>query len=154
MRSLGPSPHPRLLALALLAGSAALYAPALAAEGAGSHLTVPDAAICAEVKDRQPNGTATSFPASVGRLYCFTKVEGASEPTKVTHVWFHGDKEVHRIDLSIGGPGWRTWSYKTVPPDWTGAWHVDVQDAAGEVIYSIPFTVGGEQSEQPPAAKP
>lgn len=162
MRSLGPSRHhpgplrppaARSLALALAATGFVALAPSLAAEGTGTRLTVPEAAICTEVKDRQPNGTASSFAASVGRLYCFTKVDGAAEPTHVTHVWFHEDKEVHRIDLQVGGPGWRTWSYKTIPPGWTGKWRVDVQDAGGEVIYSIPFSVG-EPGEQEPAQKP
>jgi Protein of unknown function (DUF2914) len=143
----------RLLVLALLAGGiVAERSHVLAEEGGGSRLTVPEAAICTEVKDRQPEGTGTTFPPSVGRLYCFTRVAGAADPTHVTHVWFHEDKEVHRVDLQVGGPSWRTWSYKTVPPGWTGKWRVDVQDAGGEVIYSIPFTIGEEGA--PPSSAP
>ncbi len=139
----------RFLTLGLLAAGLAGVAPAQAAEGEASRLTVPDAAICTEVKDREPSGTATQFLSSVGRLYCFTRIAGAAEPTHVTHVWFHDDKEVHRVDLQVGGPSWRTWSYKTIPPGWTGSWRVDVQDAGGEVIFSIPFTISDEGAQQP-----
>jgi hypothetical protein len=140
----------RFLALGALAACLAGIAPAPAQEGEATRLTVPEAAICTEVRDRQPSGTATQFPSSVGRLYCFTRVAGAAEPTHVTHIWFHDDKEVHRVDLQIGGPSWRTWSYKTIPAGWTGSWRVDVQDAGGEVIFSIPFTISDEGA-QPPA---
>ncbi len=46
------------------------------------------------------------------------------------------------VELQVGGSPWRTWSKKTVPPDWTGAWHVEVRDAAGTVLKRIDFTVG------------
>jgi len=29
-----------------------------------------------------------------------------------------------------------------VPADWTGAWHVEVRDAAGTVLKRLDFTVG------------
>jgi hypothetical protein len=60
----------------------------------------------------------------------------------VNHVWFHGDTEVGNVPLSIGGSPWRTWSRKTIPPDATGAWHVEIRDAAGTVLKRIDFTVG------------
>jgi hypothetical protein len=110
-------------------------------ESAGSPLTVPQASIATDVKDREAVGAATDFATGVGRLYCWTRVNGAAESTRVKHVWYHGDQKVHEVELSIGGPSWRTWSYKTVAPGWTGAWRVDVQDERGMVIYSIPFTV-------------
>jgi len=122
-------------------GDSAADKPATPPEKAGSPLTVPQASICTEVKDREAVGAAAKFPTSVGRLYCLTKIVGAATPTTVTHLWFHGDTQVHKVEMTVGGPAWRTYSYKTIPPDWTGDWRVDVEDAQGVVIYSIPFTV-------------
>lgn len=127
--------------LAAAAPDTAPDQPASPPAKAGSPLTVPQAAICTDVQDREAVGSASRFPSSVGRLYCLTKIVGAAEPTKVTHLWFHGDTQVHKVELTVGGPAWRTYSYKTVPPGWTGEWRVDVEDAQGVVIYSIPFTV-------------
>jgi len=141
MRSRPSSRSIAALVFGLLAAGTALITRAAAPEGAGSELTVPQASICTEVKDREAVGAGSEFPSSVGRLYCLTKIAGATDKTHVTHLWFHEDQQVHKVDLSVGGPGWRTWSYKTIPPGWTGKWRVDVQDAAGVVIYSIPFTV-------------
>jgi len=85
--------------------------------------------------------TSSAFPADVGQLISWTKLEGAGG-SSIHHVWFHGDTQVGDVELQVGGSPWRTWSRKTVPPDWTGAWHVEVRDAAGTVLKRIDFTVG------------
>lgn len=145
-------PFLRLMVLAALTCSLlTATADALAPEGEGSQLTVPEASICTEVRDREPVGAGSRFPSSVGRLYSFTRIAGAAEPTHVTHVWYHGEREVHSIALTVGGPSWRTWSYKTIPSDWTGSWRVDVKDANDVIIYSMPFTVSDEPGEAPAA---
>jgi hypothetical protein len=115
-------------------------APAAAAPAATA-VDVAAAAVARSVVDRQPQDTATAFPADVGQLVCWTKVTGAGG-TAIHHVWFHGDTQVGDMELQVGGSPWRTWSRKTVPPDWTGAWHVEVRDAAGTVLKRIDFTVG------------
>ena len=92
------------------------------------------------VMDREPQGIAESFPATVGTVYCFTKVGQTQAGTTIEHVWYFGDEEVARKELPIGGSPWRTWSSKTIPAEATGAWRVDVV-AGGTVIKSFAFTV-------------
>jgi hypothetical protein len=115
-------------------------APAATAPAAAT-VDVAEAVVARSVVDRQPQDTGTAFPADVGQLICWTKVTGASGAA-IRHVWFHGDTQVGDVELQVGGSPWRTWSRKTVPPDWTGAWHVEVRDAAGTVLKRIDFTVG------------
>ncbi len=157
MMTLRPARHPNAphrtawLVLFAMAASASI-ALALPPEGKrGSDLTVGSAAICRDVQEREPIDSGNSFPPGVGRLYCFTRVNGAAEPTHVTHVWFHDDKEVHRMELNVDGPTWRTWTYKTIPPEWTGAWRVDIEDADGVIIYSLPFTIAAETPADEPS---
>lgn len=150
MRSVGAIPPRHAFippALGILSALAVLAAVPLRAEQ-GQGLTVPRAAICTSVRDREPVGEGSTFPPTVGRLYCYTRIQGATEPTHVTHVWFHGEREVHRMDLEVAGPSWRTWTYKTIPPEWTGSWRVDIEDANGVIIYSIPFTIAGEDEPE------
>ena len=97
------------------------------------------AVICTEVTDRAPVGAADKFPATVGRLMCFSEVKGATG--KVVHVWLHGDKEMASVELNIGGDRWRTWSAKNIMPDWKGAWKVEVRDEAGAVLATAAFVV-------------
>lgn len=105
-------------------------------------LTVPEAAIARAVVDRMPQDTATSFAPGVTELYCWTRITGAEGEATVHHVWFHGDNEVGNVELRVGGSPWRTWSRKTIPAEATGAWHVEVRDAAGNLLRRIDFTIG------------
>ena len=120
---------------------AAAPAPAPAPAAATPSVTVVEVVVAKSVLDRQPQDTGAAFPADVGQLNCWTKVEGAGGST-LHHVWFHGYTQVGDVVLQVGGSPWRTWSRKTVPADWTGAWHVEVRDAAGTVLKRIDFTVG------------
>src|SRR5437867_12163257 len=116
-------------------------APAAAPAVATPQVTVVEAVVARSVVDRQPQDTGATFPVDVAQLNCWTKVEGAGG-SSIHHVWFHGDTQVGDVELQVGGSPWRTWSRKTVPTDWTGAWHVEVRDAAGAVLKRIDFTVG------------
>src|SRR6184192_1785455 len=120
---------------------AAAPAPAPAPAAATPSVTVVEAVVAKSVLDRQPQDTGAAFPADVGQLVCWTKVSGAGG-TSLHHVWFHGDTQVGDVELQVGGSPWRTWSKKSVPADWTGAWHVEVRDAAGAVLKRLDFTVG------------
>ena len=115
-------------------------APAAAAPAA-AQVTVDEAVVARSILDRQPQDTGSAFTPDVGQLICWSKVTGAGG-TSVHHVWFHGDTQVGDVELQVGGSPWRTWSRKTVPADWTGAWPVEIRDAAGTVLKRIDFTVG------------
>src|SRR6059036_3622844 len=132
--------------MAMIAASALLLGRGLAAQdttkaAAPASVTVVEAVVAKSVVDRQPQDTGAAFQADVSQLNCWTKVEGAGG-SSIHHVWFHGDTQVGDVELQVGGSPWRTWSRKTVPTDWTGAWHVEVRDAAGTVLKRIDFTVG------------
>jgi hypothetical protein len=127
-----------LLAL-VVSGAAAVQAQETQAAGAA---VTADAVLARSVVDRMPQDTGTAFPADVGELTLWTRVTGAAPESVIHHVWMRGDEQVADIELRIGGSPWRTWSRKTIPPDWTGAWHVEVRDAAGTVLQRIDFTIG------------
>lgn len=93
------------------------------------------------VEDHVLVGEATEFGADVGRVYCLTTVTGADEPTQISHVWYYKDQEKARTELPIKYKKHRTWSYKTIHPEWVGNWRVDVVDAGGKVLKSFPFMV-------------
>ncbi len=120
-------------------------APAAAAAPAagGASLALDEAVIAKSVVDRAPQDSGTTFPADVAQLICYTKVTGGGPGGgSLHHVWFHGDTQVADVELTVGGSPWRTWSRKTIPADWTGAWHVEVRDASGTVLKRLDFTVG------------
>ena len=74
------------------------------------NLNVASAVICKNVVDRQPVEPGTSFSASAGRLYCYSKIADIQNSTQIVHVWYFGDTERARIPLKINPPSWRTYS--------------------------------------------
>ena len=135
-----------MLPIALLLGLASGLAAqdtsraAAAAPAAQSPATV-EAVLGRSVVDRVAQDTGVAFPPDVGTLVLWMRVTGGDGQT-LNHVWFHGETEVGNVPLTIGGSPWRTWSRKTIPADATGAWHVEIRDAAGTVLKRIDFTVG------------
>ncbi len=88
--------------------------------------TIEKAVICETVEDRTPRGIRQIYPSTIGTLYCFTHLlEIASEGT-IYHIWYHGDSEVAKVELSISPPQWRTWSSKIILPGWKGHWKVEI----------------------------
>jgi len=104
-------------------------------------MEVVEMMICTGVQDRVPVGADTMFLKTVGQLYCYTKVTGAGESAKISHVWYHSDQEMARVDLNIMADTWRTWSTKKIVEEWAGKWRVDVVSESGEVLKSMAFTV-------------
>ena len=104
-------------------------------------LQVQDVAISTGVQDRVPTGISTAFDSSVGKLYAFTRIVGAEGDTRVYHKWYHGDDLVADVPLTVRSGDWRTWSSKTVLPEWTGDWRVVVVAEDGSVLGSVKFAV-------------
>ena len=104
-------------------------------------LEVAVAAICQDVVDREPVDAGVSFPASVGTLYCYTKITGAQEATKITHVWYFGATERARVELDVNSDNWRTWSSKIIQANEIGSWRVDVLNEAGTVLKELQFEI-------------
>lgn len=112
------------------------------AAGAAAGVSVAQAAIARDVQDREPVEASTAFPADVGQLVCYTRVEGAGEGMTLVHVWLRGDEEMARVELPVRGSPWRTWSKKRILPSWTGTWTVRIEDGEGNALSSVDFTVG------------
>ena len=112
-------------------------APAQAAD----ELQVKELAICKDVVDREAVDAGNTFEASVGRLFCFTKIVGAAAPAEITHVWYFGETERARVSLSIKADNWRTYSSKRIQAHEVGFWRVEVLDSAGSVLESVRFEI-------------
>jgi hypothetical protein len=103
--------------------------------------TVAEAAICLRVEDRSPVEPGERFPADVGELACFTRIDDGAGLT-VIHAWIHEGTTRARVELSVGeSDSWRLWSTKRILPSWTGSWEVKVMTPDGAVLESIPFTI-------------
>lgn len=139
--------HPASGAGPVLRLLVALAAPGVVAAFPGAadaqDVTVTSAVVATGVEGREPVDARDAFPANVGEVFFHTVLEGAFGERVVEHVWIRNGEEVGRVSLTVRGPRWRTWSSKTIPADWTGAWEARIVDSSGAVLASVPFRVGG-----------
>jgi len=102
---------------------------------------VAEAVICQDVVDREPIDVGDSFEVTVGKLFCFTKIVGAQEEIEIAHIWYHGDVERARVNLSVRAASWRTYSSKIIQPHEIGDWHVDIIGPDDEVLETVEFEI-------------
>jgi len=107
-------------------------------------LLIHNAVAARNVANRAPIDAAATFPASVGKVYCFTDVSptaAAPSTTSLIHRWYLGDKSQGETRLKVAGNHWRTYSNRTVSEAKKGAWRVELVDTAGNVLQVVRFTV-------------
>jgi hypothetical protein len=137
--------------LALAAGASAQTNPDAAKPSEG--ITI-EPVLCTGIEDRMPVGEATSFPADVDRVYLWTRINGVTEgEITIHHVWLHEGQEKADVQLPVKGSPWRTYSYKTILPEWSGNWEIKITGPDGNVIKDVKFTVTEkivqEKTEEP-----
>lgn len=118
--------------MAMLAMLCCLPAGALALE-------VSEIAITTQVSERTPVDAIQAYPATVERLFCFSRITGATGDVSIVHVWYLHGVEMSRIELPVRSSDWRTWSSKTIFPGSAGEWKVDVLDGEGTLLKSVSF---------------
>ena len=104
-------------------------------------ITIEDLAIATAIENHFPQKTAQSFPATVRELHCFTKVVGARTKTFITHTWYYQDTKMATMRLPVNATYWRTWSTRTIMPEWKGPWRVEVSAEDGALLKTITFNI-------------
>jgi hypothetical protein len=112
-----------------------------AQENADSTIQLEEAIICRSIENRTPIASASVFSDTVGQLFCFTKVVGATTDTAIIHHWYLNGKLKASITLPVRSASWRTWSSKKITPGETGDWMVEVVTEDGNALESILFLV-------------
>ncbi len=121
--------------------SALLSALIVPASALASAMSVSEAGVGTGVEERELVGQGFQFDSSIGKLYAFTRIIGAPSETRVSHMWYYGDQLMAEVNLPVRGANWRTWSSKSVIPQWIGQWRVDVVSEDGEVLDSLNFSL-------------
>lgn len=109
--------------------------------GWSKELRVEDAVITSAIVEQMPVDSIESYPADYGKLFCFTRIVGAQEETRVTHVWYYQGDELARVTLPVRSGNWRTYSSKRFLPQWAGQWQVKILNGENEELASIPFSL-------------
>ncbi|MDG5814725.1 DUF2914 domain-containing protein [Chitinispirillales bacterium ANBcel5] len=117
-------------------------APATAASSpADNQIKVSRVAVAPSIENREPEGAGDQFSSDIGRLYCFSHIEGAVDSTKITHNWYFNDELQSAVTLGVNSPSWRTFSAKQISEEETGSWHVEIIHGESDVLETINFTI-------------
>lgn len=104
-------------------------------------IQIKDTVVCQDVVDRAPVGSGEVIAKESERVYCFTRVVGAEGDTKITHNWYYQGALKASVVLNVRSSNWRTWSSKTMNPEWVGEWMVEILSEDGTPLESIIFFV-------------
>lgn len=131
-------------------------ATAQAAAPAEAAVQVTALAVGRGVENRLLVGQADHFAVDGGRVWAHVTVKNPGPPTTVTMVWRRAGKERYRAELAVGtSTAWRTWTRVTPSPKRdAGAWEVEVLDAAGATLATLPFEVTAPESTELGLADP
>jgi len=100
---------------------------------AASSEVIKRAVFTSAIVDREPVDQLDSLATGVDSVYFFTEIMGMDgEP--VTHRWLRDGVVMAEVVIRVGGPRWRAYSMKTLLPEWTGAWTVEVMDGDGHKL--------------------
>jgi len=103
--------------------------------------TVARLVLSRDIEAREPIGITYVFTPADGQAYCFLEATEITKNTQASFVWYYNDIETARIELPIRkGTRWRTYSSKKFGVR-TGQWRIDLVDADGNVLESLPFEV-------------
>ena len=125
-----------------------VLAPSSVAQSAG--ISVSESGVGTGVVDRELQGAGDSFPEGT-KVWFWVRVVGAEAGDRIVHVWIREGREVHSIELELGGSHWRTWSSKTLHPGSAGGWAVEARTVEGSVLAREEFRCVAATGEAPPA---
>ena len=104
-------------------------------------MEVAKSAVCENVANREVVSESSSFSASVGKLYCFSKIANIQSHTEVIHAWYFGDTQRARVTLNVNPPAWRTYSSKIIQDHEIGNWRVEILDPSENLLETVRFEI-------------
>ena len=108
-----------------------------------SDYQVTNAVVTTTIANRMPEVQTAdnTFASTVARLFYFTKVEQAMEPTSILHEWYWKGELLATIKLDVDSDAWRTWSSKRIMPHQTGKWTVVSKRPDGSTAQTTSFSL-------------
>ena len=91
------------------------------------------------VQDREPVLSVDSINSGAYNSISFFTELNEMSGHNVTHQWTFNDEVMFEKTFEVKGPRWRVWTSKTLIPDWTGSWTVNVLDDNRAVLQTRTF---------------
>jgi len=105
-------------------------------------LTLNEIMICRGIYKRNPIKPGINFINSVDSLFCYTKISNSGPKKEIKHIWYFEDMEVTSVSYNVKPSfNYRSWTRKTIYPNQTGQWRVDVINSHGDILGTRGFTI-------------
>ena len=91
------------------------------------------------IDNREPAMIVDSIDSSTYTSISFFTEMNDLAGHNITHQWILNDKVMFEKTFEVKGARWRVWTSKTLIPDWTGLWTVNVLDDDRSVLASKSF---------------
>ena len=119
--------------------SCLMLGAALLLGGTAAAGEVSRALFTTSIDNREPTAMIESLDSSAGNsISFFTEINDMAGQT-VTHQWTLQDKIMFEKTFEVKAERWRVWTSKTLIPDWTGTWTVNVLDNERMLLASKSF---------------
>ncbi len=126
----------------LLAAVLALLPLTAGAAGAADRVPpkgrVSRAQFTTAIRDREPVDDLVVLEAPEDHIYYFSELRGL-KGHHVVHRWIHDGRVLAEVGFDVKGDRWRVFSRKTLLPDQTGRWTVEVVDQSGWPLRASQF---------------
>ncbi len=101
---------------------------------------------CSEfIRNKRPVNVSDVFPASIKKIYCFSKIKTKEYPTYIYHIWYYNGKLINKIKLNINYATYRTWSYSRNLG--VGTYKVVLADKDGTPLAEKEFVVSNKETQ-------
>ena len=107
----------------------------------GNRLRLVQATMCETVTNGKPVNAAVVFSTHREGVSCFTVFDPVPEETFVYHKWFHRDKAIARIKLSLKPPRWSTYSSIHLRESDKGPWRVEIVNRQDRRLETLRFSI-------------
>jgi len=104
-------------------------------------LTLEDAVMCEEIKDRKPVNKTIVFSIASRRAICFTSFSKVPDKVIIFHNWYKYDKLIAKVRLRLQPPQWSSFSSIPLKEKDKGPWRVEVIDPKGKLLRVLRFSV-------------
>ena len=104
-------------------------------------LTLEDAVMCEEIKNRKPVNKTIVFSIAARRAICFTSFSKVPDKVIIFHNWYKYDKLIARVRLRLQPPQWSSFSSIPLKEKDKGPWRVEVIDPKGKSLRVLRFSV-------------
>ena len=111
-------------------------------EDTSKQLKLNEVMICRGVYKRNPIKPGFIFSNNVDSLFCYTKISNKGAKQEIKHLWYYENKLITAVTYNIKTSyNYRSWSKKTILPNQTGDWRVDIIDSKENVLGSRKFEI-------------